>query len=163
MEVERTHLLGWRELNKLEAELNLDLLPGVVGPDLGVVLLDLPELPLGVDVAGTPAAGWGVVEVDWGECSSLLEPLDFLLDFLLDTLFRFNISESLMGGCGVESGDSLDDAPSSLDLCLKCSGNMLAKDDPAMVQDLPGTEPLLLPAQDIFKDPSSTPSLPLIE
>jgi len=163
VEVDRTHLLGCRELNKLEAELSLDLLPGVVGPDLGVLLLDLLELPLGVAVAGTPAAGWGVVEVDCGECSSLLDPLDFLLDFLLDTRLRFNISDSLIGGCGVESGDSLEDPPSSLDLCLKCSGNMLAKDEPAMVHDLPGTEPLLFPAQDMFREPSNTPSLPLIE
>ena len=103
------------------------------------------------------------MDVDWGECSSLLDPLDFLLDFLLDTLFLFNMSDNLMGGCGVESGLSLEDPPSSLDLCLRCSGNMLAKDDPAMVHDLRGTEPLLLPDQDIFREPSNTPSFPLIE
>ena len=64
MEVERTHLLGCRELNRLDAELSLDLLPGVVGPDLGVLLLDLLELPLGVDVVSALFTVWGVVEVD---------------------------------------------------------------------------------------------------
>lgn len=96
--MERTHLLGCRELSRLEAELSLDLLPGVVGPDFGVLLLDLLELPLGVDVVGALLADWGVEEDDWGECSSLLDPLDFLLDFLLDTLFLFSMSDSLMGG-----------------------------------------------------------------
>lgn len=98
VEVERTQRLGCRELNKLEAELSRDLLPGVVGPDLGVLLLDLAELPLGVDPTGTLVAGCGVVDVDWGECSSLLDPLDFLLDFLLETLFLFSMSDNLIGG-----------------------------------------------------------------
>ena len=96
--MERTHRLGWRELSKLEAELSLDLLLGVVRPDFGVLLLHLPELPLRVDVAGTLTAGWGVVDVDWGECLSLLEPLDFLLDFLLETLFLFSMSDRLISG-----------------------------------------------------------------
>ena len=51
---DRPHLLGWRELNKLEAELSLDLLPGVLGPDFEVVLT-LLVLELGVEMdAGVP-------------------------------------------------------------------------------------------------------------
>ena len=64
---DRPHLLGWRELNKLDAELSLDLLPGVLGPDFGIgVLADeedaLLELELGVEVDVGPEFT-GVFEV----------------------------------------------------------------------------------------------------
>ena len=36
----------------------------VVGPDLGVLVLDLLELPLGVDVVGALVASCGVVVED---------------------------------------------------------------------------------------------------
>ena len=59
---ERPHLLGWRELSKLEAELSLDLLPGVLlplpAPDLEAELFALLLLELGVEVdAGPELAG----------------------------------------------------------------------------------------------------------
>lgn len=84
---DRPHLLGWRELNRLEAELSLDRLPGVLGPDFDADVLTLLLLELGVEVdAGVP-----------GDISSLVAPLDFRLDFLLETLLRLSISESRMG------------------------------------------------------------------
>lgn len=84
---DRPHLLGWRELNRLDAELSLDRLPGVLGPDFDADVLTLLLLELGVEVdAGVP-----------GDISSLVAPLDFRLDFLLETLLRLSISESRMG------------------------------------------------------------------
>ena len=58
---ERPHLLGWRELNRLEAELSLDLLAGVLLlllaplPDLEAELFTLLLLELGVEVDAGPA------------------------------------------------------------------------------------------------------------
>ena len=52
---DRPHLLGWRELNRLDAELSLDRLPGVLGPDFDADVLTLLLLELGVEVdAGVP-------------------------------------------------------------------------------------------------------------
>jgi len=126
------HLLGWRELNRLEAELSLDLLPGVLGPDLEVGVSPeegeaLLELEHGVEVAPELP---GLAELP-AEISSLVATLDFLLDFLLETLLRLSMSDSRMGGLGVSALP-----PSSRLLCRKCSGNMLTKELPAMVQDL---------------------------
>ena len=132
---DRPHLLGWRELNKLDAELSLDLLPGVLGPDFGIgVLADeedaLLELELGVEVDVGPEFT-GVFEVPENvqstktiiktvdlpaDVSSRVAPLDFLLDFLLETLFLFNMSDRRIGWLGVSLLP-----PSSRLLCRKCS------------------------------------------
>ena len=50
----------------------------MLGPDFEVDVLTLLVLELGVEMeAGVP-----------DDCSSLVAPLDFLLDFLLETLLR---------------------------------------------------------------------------
>ena len=58
-----THLLGWRLLSKLEAELSLDLRPGVVVPAFGVEDEDedWALLELGVEVTIGPALVPGVL------------------------------------------------------------------------------------------------------
>lgn len=98
-----THLLGWRLLSKLEAELSLDLRPGVVVPAFGVEDEDEDWvlLELGVEVTIGPALVPGVLLEVPGEVSSLVAPVDFLLDFLLETLFLFSISDNLMLWWGV--------------------------------------------------------------
>lgn len=147
---DRPHLLGWRELNKLDAELSLDLLPGVLGPDFGIgVLADeedaLLELELGVEVDVGPEFT-GVFEVP-ADVSSRVAPLDFLLDFLLETLFLFNMSDRRIGWLGVSLLP-----PSSRLLCRKCSGNMLTKELPAMVHDLEVCGVGLLEDQDMLRE-----------
>ena len=71
---DRPHLLGFSELNRLEAELSLDLLPGVVGPDLEEDVFTLLLLELGVDVevglSGVPEAP----EKNWIRSHWILQP-----------------------------------------------------------------------------------------
>ena len=140
-----THLLGCRELSRLEAELSRDLRPGVVLPDLfGVEDEEVCALlELGVEVDRGPALVPGVAAVP-GDTSSLAAPLDFRLDFLLDTRFLLSMSDSRMLCCDPAPASWLLPAPapapagsSRLDRWRRLSGNMLAKDEPAMVQDLP--------------------------
>ena len=56
---------------------------------------DCDLLELGVDVETGPGLVPGVPEVP-GDNSSLVDPVDFLLDFLLETRFLLSMSESLM-------------------------------------------------------------------
>ena len=92
-----TQRLGCRELRRLEAELSRDLRPGVLEDDFppGVEEEDWALLEPGVEVDKGPALVPGLNDVPC-DVSSLDAPVDFLLDFLLDTLFLFNISDSLM-------------------------------------------------------------------
>lgn len=156
--VDLPHLTGFSEEKRDEAELKRDRRPA------GVLLLLLPPPPdfpppaaafvdplalgpavadvfAGVEVAGgRDAAKLGEpAEPMEARRSSLEAALFFLEDFLwLAFLLRFNMSGNRIGVplCGVESGDSLLD--SSLLLFLRCSGRILAKLDPAIVQDRPG-------------------------
>ena len=162
--VVRTHRLGWREERREEALDNRLLRPGVAGPDFdpeGEVVEEGAFTAEGVVLAAAPGA--------LPSTASAAAPLVFLLLFLpLAPLFLLSMSDSLMGEWGEVSGASLEEpgtpgaasgagAGSLAPRCLRCSGSMLAKLLPAMVQDLPGCWG---PGedQDMFRPPSPPPS-----
>ena len=159
-----THRLGWREDSREEALDSRLLRPGVAGPE---------DLEPEGEVEEGAFTVEGVLAADdapgASTASPAAAPLVFLLLFRpLAPRFLFSMSESLMGEWGEVSGASLEEpgtpgaasgagAGSLAPRCLRCSGSMLAKLLPAIVQDLPGCWG---PGedQDMFSPPSPPPS-----